>query len=390
MDYSRFISKKAEEIKPSGIRKYFDVAHEFNDALSLGVGEPDFATPFNVATAGIRSINTGRTQYTSNAGLVSLRENIVRFVAERYGVNYSVDETIVTVGASEGIDLAMRAILEPLDEVLIPDPCYVSYSPCVTLCGGVAVPVVCKVEHEFKLTAEALNNALTPKTKVLVLPYPNNPTGAIMTREELQVVADFVEKNNLIVVSDEIYGELTYEGKHCSFASLDGMRERTILINGFSKAFAMTGWRLGYLCAPKPLHDIMLKIHQYVLMCAPTASQYAGLEALKSGFEDDFSAISEMREKYDQRRRFLVASLNDMGLKCFNPLGAFYAFPSVISTGLNGDEFTEQLLKSQHVAVVHGSAFGDSGINHIRISYAYSIDKISKALERIKAFLASL
>lgn len=388
MDYSRFLNQVAVDIKPSGIRKYFDVLADLPGALSLGVGEPDFDTPWNASAAAIRSIQEGRTHYTSNAGMPRLRTAIRRFVSLRYGVDYTEDEMIVTVGASEGIDLAMRAVLSPGDEVLIPEPCFVSYSPCVALAGGRPVPVPCYAQDGFKLRPDVMQRAVTPRTKMLVLPYPNNPTGAVMTREDLLAVAALAEQNDLLVLADEIYAELTYEGQHCCFASLPGMRDRTILINGFSKAFAMTGWRLGYLCAPAPLRGVMLKIHQFALMCAPTAAQYAALEVLQSGFEDDFASVSAMREQYDMRRRYLVASLNDMGLTCQMPLGAFYAFPCVRSLGMDGTQFTEALLADQRLAVVPGGAFGDSGRDHIRISYAYSMEQIAQALTRMRDFVA--
>ncbi len=391
MDYSKYLSKRASEIKPSGIRKYFDVLSDMPNAISLGVGEPDFPTPKNVAQAGVKSITDGITQYTSNSGMPSLRKAIVKYVRERYGVEYAFEQVMVTVGASEGIDLAMRALLEPDDEVLIPEPCYVSYCPCVSLCCAKAVAVPCYVEDEFRLTVKSLEKVVTPKTKALVLPFPNNPTGAIMEKEHLEAIAQFAIEHDIIIISDEIYAELTYGGgKHCSIASLPGMQERTIFINGFSKAFAMTGWRLGYLCAPLPILKVMLKIHQFALMCAPTAAQYAGLEAIESGFADNFASITAMRDEYDKRRRLLVDSLNEMGLTCFEPKGAFYVFPCVKSTGMDGDSFVEKLLAAEQVAVVPGSAFGESGRDFVRISYAYSMERIKQALARIRHFLDTL
>ena len=387
MDYRKYLNDIALDIKPSGIRKYFDVLQDMPNAISLGVGEPDFDTPYNVAAAGVKSINEGRTQYTSNAGLPKLRVAIAKYMAARFGLTYSADEIMVTVGASEGIDLSLRAILNPLEEVLVPEPSFVAYSPLVRMSGGVAVGVDCREEDQFKLTAKAVEAAVTAKTKAIVLPFPNNPTGAIMTREDLEPIAAIVKKHDLLVISDEIYAELTYGGKHYSIASLPDMWERTIVLNGFSKAFAMTGWRLGYVCAPKPIRDVMLKIHQYSLMCAPTASQYAGLEAMTSGLEDDFQSVETMRREYDMRRKYLVASLNEMGLKCFEPKGAFYAFPNVSVTGMDAETFVEGLLKEQSLAVIPGVAFGKCGKDNVRISYAYSMEQIAEALKRLKAFV---
>lgn len=387
MDYGKYLNDIALDIKPSGIRKYFDVLQDMPNAISLGVGEPDFDTPYNVAAAGVRSINEGRTQYTSNAGLPKLRQAIAKYMAVRFGLTYSSDEIMVTVGASEGIDLALRAILNPADEVLVPEPSFVAYSPLVRMSGGVAVSVDCHEEDQFKLTAEAMEKAVTAKTKALVLPFPNNPTGAIMTKEDLEPIAELVRKYDLLVISDEIYAELTYGGKHYSVACLPDMWEHTIVLNGFSKAFAMTGWRLGYVCAPKPIRDVMLKIHQYSLMCAPTASQYAGLEAMQSGLEDDYQSVESMRREYDMRRKYLVASLNEMGLTCFEPKGAFYAFPNVSATGMDAETFVEALLKEQSLAVIPGSAFGKCGKDNVRISYAYSMDRIAEAMRRLRAFV---
>jgi len=383
------LNETAVAIKPSGIRKYFDVLSDLPNAISLGVGEPDFDTPYNVSAAGIKSINEGRTHYTSNAGLPALRTAISRYMHTRFALTYTEDEIIVTVGASEGIDLAMRAIINPGDEVLIPEPSFVAYQPMVRLSAGVAVPVPCYEKDKFKLTARSLSAAITPRTKALVLPYPNNPTGAIMTREELQAVADLVKAHDLLVVSDEIYAELTYGVQHTSVATLPDMWQRTIVLNGFSKAFAMTGWRLGYVCAPKPIRDVMLKIHQFSLMCAPTAAQYAGLEAMQSGLEDDFASVEVMRKQYDLRRKYLVASLNEMGLRCFEPQGAFYAFPNVSATGMDGEAFVETLLKEEALAVIPGQAFGDCGRDNVRISYAYSMEQIAEALHRLKRFVAN-
>lgn len=391
IDYNKYISENAKGIKPSGIRKFFDVANTMKDAISLGVGEPDFVTPWSAREAAIISIKRGYTQYTSNAGMLELREAISKYLNVRYNLHYDAkDEIIVTVGASEGIDLALRALVNPGEEVLIPEPSYVSYSPCVSLCGGVPVAISCKVENSFKITAEELLCKITPKTKALIMPYPNNPTGAIMEKEHLQQVAEVCKQKDIIVISDEIYSELTYDEEHTSIATIEGMRERTIVLNGFSKAFAMTGWRLGYLACPKELLVPMYKIHQYCIMCAPTASQYAGLKALNDGFESNFEAVREMHDEYDKRRRFLVKELNSMGLECFEPKGAFYVFPRVSSTGMDGEEFANKLLNSKKVAVVPGSAFGDNGKDFVRISYAYSMEKLKKAMKLIREFLQEL
>lgn len=387
MDYSKIINKNAAEIKPSGIRKFFDLVSEIPDALSLGVGEPDFSTPWNISAAAIRSVDEGLTHYTGNAGIPNLRQAIADYLSFRFSLNYTAEETIVTVGASEAIDLSLRAIVSYGDEVLIPEPSYVSYAPCVILAGGKPIAVECSAENSFKLTLDALKTKISEKTKALILPYPNNPTGAIMEEADLKPLAEYLKNSEIITISDEIYAELTYGKRHCSIASFPEMKERVILINGFSKAFAMTGWRLGYVCAVKELIKPMLKIHQYTIMCAPTASQYAGLEALVSGIQDDFSAVEKMRSQYDLRRRFLHSSLNEMGLNCFNPEGAFYVFPCVKSTGMDGETFAEKLLKEQKTAVVPGSAFGSCGKNFIRISYAYSLKKLEEAMGRIQAFL---
>ncbi len=385
-----FVSKKVKELKPSGIRKFFDIVHEMKDAISLGVGEPDFVTPWTVRDAGVRSIQKGYTQYTGNRGLPELRQNISHYLRERFSLDYPAEHIIVTVGASEAIDLVLRACIEEGDEVLIPDPCYVSYAPCVTLAGGMPVSIDCKAENGFIVTPAALEKKITPRTKAVILAYPNNPTGGIMTKEQLEAVAPVLQKHDLLVISDEIYAELTYGGRHCSIASLPGMKERTVLINGFSKAFAMTGWRIGFVCAPPDVDEGMFKIHQYGIMCAPTAGQYAANYALKEGFEDHFSVVEEMVEEYNRRRRFVVKSFNDMGLSCFEPKGAFYVFPSVESTGLSGEEFAEKLLTAKRVAVVPGSAFGACGANHVRCSYATSMAQLSEAMERIADFVQSL
>lgn len=394
MDYSTIISKAANDIPPSGIRKFFDIAAEMKDCLSLGIGEPDFITAASFSEAGIASIRDGKTQYTSNNGLYGLRVDICKYVHLLGGPKYSPDdETLVTVGASEAIDIALRAVVNPGEEVLIPSPSYVSYAPCVSLTYGIPKPINCLAKNDFKLTAEELENAITPRTKALILPYPNNPTGAIMEREYLEAIAPIIIKHNLVVISDEVYSELTYGDAphlHVSIANIDGMRERTILISGFSKAFAMTGWRIGYLCAPKELVETIRKIHQYVIMCAPTASQYAAQTALEESFSTNFKTVREMCDEYNERRVYLVKRLNDMGIDCFEPKGAFYAFPSVASTGLTGEEFAERLLLEQKVAVVPGIAFGESGKNHIRISYACSIDTLKEALDRMEVFVKSL
>ncbi|MBR7099864.1 MAG: aminotransferase class I/II-fold pyridoxal phosphate-dependent enzyme [Clostridia bacterium] len=387
---STFVSEKIKNLKPSGIRKFFDLVHEMKDAISLGVGEPDFVTPWSIRDAGIRSVQKGYTQYTGNRGLPELRENISRYLLERFGVSYSPDHVIVTVGASEGIDLALRATLSDGDEVLVPDPCYVSYAPCVTLAGGMPVNISCNAQNGFIVTPEELERKITPKTKAIILAYPNNPTGGIMTEEQLKAILPIIEKHDLLVISDEIYAELTYGTKHVSVAALPNMKERTVLIGGFSKAFAMTGWRIGFVCAPPDVDEGMFKIHQYGIMCAPTMGQYAANYALKEGLEDGFSVVEEMHDEYNRRRRFVVKSFNDMGLTCIEPKGAFYVFPSVESTGLSGEEFAERLLMSKRVAVVPGSAFGECGKNHIRCSYATSMAQLTEAMARIASFVEDL
>ena len=391
IDYDKILTEKVKNLKPSGIRKFFDIVTEIKGAISLGVGEPDFITPWSMRNEAIKSIQKGYTQYTSNSGIPKLRELISEYIEYTQKISYCPkDEILVTVGASEAIDLSLRAMLNPGDEVLVPDPSYVSYVPCIELNNAKAAPIKCTADNGFILTPDALEAAITPKSKVLILPYPNNPTGGIMTKQQLEQIAPVILKHNLVVVSDEIYSDLTYEGKHCSIATLKDMKERTILINGFSKSFAMTGWRLGFMCAPKELIAGIKKIHQYTIMCAPTASQYAAIAALKEGLEDDFNSVSLMREEYNKRRRFLLSRLNDMGLDCFEPKGAFYVFPSVKTTGLDGDEFSLKLLEKQKVAVVPGSAFGESGKNFVRISYAYSIKAIDEALDRIEKFLKEI
>ncbi len=391
MNSSRFIAAGVNAIPPSGIRKFFDIANEMEDAISLGVGEPDFVTPWNVREAAITSIEKGMTHYTSNHGMLELREYVSSYMQHRFALDYTVQEIVMTMGASEGIDIALRAVLEPGDEVLVPAPSYVSYFPCVSFAGGVPVSIETFEENGFILTPDLLEKKITPKTKAMVLAYPNNPTGGIMKREELQALADIIVRHDILVISDEIYAELTYGGsKHVSFAALDGMRERTIVINGFSKAFAMTGWRLGFVCADRPLLDAILKIHQYTALCAPIMSQAAALEALKDGFDNGFSRIREMTMQYDQRRRVIVKAFNDMGLNCFEPLGAFYAFPNISSTGLSSEEFCTRLLMEKSVACVPGTAFGSCGEGFMRCSYASSLDNIFEACNRIESFIKGL
>ena len=381
------LSQKVMSIQPSGIRKFFDIASEMEDVVSLGVGEPDFDTPWHIRDEGIYSLEKGRTFYTSNSGLKPLREEISRYLNRRYNLNYDpLHEILVTVGGSEGIDIALRAMLDPGDEVLIPQPCYVSYLPCVSLADGVPVTIELKEENEFRLTKEELLEKITDKTKILVLPFPNNPTGAVMRREDLEAIAEVIIEHDLYVLSDEIYSELTYQGDHVSIASLPGMRERTLTINGFSKSYAMTGWRLGYICGPQEIVAQMTKIHQFAIMCAPTTSQYAAVEALRNGDAD----VAKMRESYNQRRRFLMHAFEEMGLKCFEPFGAFYVFPCIKEFGLTSDEFAMRLLEEEHVAVVPGTAFGDCGEGFLRISYAYSIDDLKIALKRLERFIQRL
>ena len=381
------LSKTITNIKPSGIRKFFDVVSEMDGAISLGVGEPDFDTPWHVREEGIHSLEKGRTFYTSNTGLKELRIAISRYLSRRVGVNYDpLTEILVTVGGSEAIDVALRAMLDPGDEVLIPQPSYVSYVPCAVLAGGVPVIIELEEADEFRLTPEKLLEKITPKTKVLIMPFPNNPTGAVMRKEDLEKIAKIVEEKDLFVISDEIYSELTYSGEHVSIASMPGMRERTVLINGFSKAYAMTGWRLGYAAAPEVILSQMLKIHQFAIMCAPTTSQYAAVEALNNGDED----IVRMRTEYNERRRFLLKAFRDLGMDCFEPFGAFYMFPSIRRFGMSSDEFATRLLQEEKLALVPGTAFGDCGEGFLRVSYAYSLKDLKAALKRLSRFIDRL
>ena len=381
------LSDTIVNIKPSGIRKFFDIVTEMEDAISLGVGEPDFDTPWHIRDEGIYSLEKGRTFYTSNSGLKELKEEIAKFQKRRYGLEYDpYKEMFITVGGSEAIDLCLRAMLNPGDEVLIPQPSYVSYHPCTLLAGGKPVVINLKEENDFRLTAKEVEEAVTDKTKILVLPFPNNPTGAVMEKKDLEAVAEVVKKHDLFVLSDEIYSELTYLEKHTSIASLPGMKERTVVINGFSKSHAMTGWRLGYALGPEIILTQMLKIHQYAIMCAPTTSQYAAIEALKNGDAD----VAAMREEYNERRRFLVHRFKEMGLDCFEPYGAFYIFPSIKKFNMTSEEFATKLLKAEKVAVVPGTAFGDCGEGFLRISYAYSLDNLREALIRIERFIKCL
>ena len=377
------LSQTITTIPPSGIRKFFDIVSEMKDAISLGVGEPDFDTPWHIREEGIFSLEKGQTFYTSNAGLKELKIEICNYLERRFQVSYNyADECMVTVGGSEAIDIALRAMLDPGDEVLIPQPSYVSYPPCTILAGGVPVSIQLEEKDQFRLTKEKLLAAITPKTKVLILPFPNNPTGSIMELEELKEIAEVIEEHDLYVISDEIYSELTYTGNHVTIASLPGMKERTVLINGFSKSYAMTGWRLGYACAPKVILQQMLKIHQFAIMCAPTTSQYAAVEALKNGDED----VAEMREAYDERRKYLVKAFNEIGMDCYEPQGAFYVFPCIKRFGMSSDEFALKLLEEEKVAVVPGTAFGDCGEGYLRVSYAYSLKNLQRAMERIERF----
>ena len=381
------LSDAIVQIKPSGIRKFFDIVTEMKDAISLGVGEPDFETPWHIRDEGIYSLEKGRTFYTSNAGLKELRIEISKYLDRRFHLQYDpLTEILITVGGSEGIDNAFRAMIDPGDEVLIPQPCYVSYEPCCILAGGVPVIIELKEEDLFRLTPEALEAAITPKTKILVLPFPNNPTGAVMEKADLEAIAEIVIKHDLFVLSDEIYAELCYLEEHTSIASLPGMRERTVVINGFSKSHAMTGWRLGYACGPKAIMDQILKIHQFAIMCAPTNSQYAAVEAMRNGDDD----VAMMREQYNQRRRFLMHEFERMGLQCFEPFGAFYVFPCIKEFGMTSDEFATRLLREEKVAVVPGTAFGDCGEGFLRISYAYSLDNLKVAIGRLEKFVTRL
>ena len=381
------LSKMVETIKPSGIRKFFDIVSEMKDAISLGVGEPDFDTPWHIRDEGIYALSKGRTFYTSNAGLKELREEICNYLKRTQNIQYNpLKEVIVTVGGSEAIDIGLRAIVNAGDEVIIPQPAYVSYEPCTILAGAKPVIINLKAENEFRLTAEELENAITDKTKVLILPFPNNPTGAIMEREDLEKIAEVIKKHDIYVMSDEIYSELTYKGEHVSIASIEGMQERTILINGFSKAYAMTGWRLGYACGPEAIIKQMTKIHQFAIMCAPTTSQYAAVEALRNGDND----VKMMRQAYNQRRRFLLNAFKEMNLECFEPFGAFYVFPCIKEFGMTSEEFATRFLEEEKVAAVPGNAFGESGEGYLRISYAYSLDNLKIAMERFKRFVDKL
>lgn len=381
------LSKQVVGLKPSGIRKFFDIVSEMKDAISLGVGEPDFDTPWHVRDEGIYSLEKGRTFYTSNSGLMELRQEICNYIKRKQGVSYDPKhEVLITVGGSEAIDIGLRAVINPGDEVLIPQPSFVSYEPCAIMAGGVPVIIELKEENEFRLTAEELENAITGKTKILILPFPNNPTGAIMEREDLEAIAEVIRKHDILVMSDEIYAELTYKEKHVSIIEMEGMRERTILINGFSKAYAMTGWRLGYACGPREILEQMTKLHQFAIMCAPTTSQYAAVEALRNGDDD----VQEMKTAYNQRRRYLMNAFQEMGLSCFEPFGAFYIFPCIKEFGMTSEEFAERFLKEEKVAVVPGTAFGDCGEGFLRISYAYSLDTLKLAIGKLADFVGRL
>ena len=381
------LSKQVVGLKPSGIRKFFDIVSEMEDAISLGVGEPDFDTPWHIRDEGIYSLEKGRTFYTSNSGLMELRQEISNYIKKKQGVTYDPKhEILITVGGSEAIDIGLRAIVNPGDEVLIPQPSYVSYEPCAIMAGAVPVIIELKAENEFRLTAKELEDAITDRTKVLILPFPNNPTGAIMERQDLEAIAEVIRKHDILVMSDEIYAELTYKEKHVSIAEIEGMRERTILINGFSKSYAMTGWRLGYACGPKEIIEQMTKLHQFAIMCAPTTSQYAAVEALRNGDAD----VAEMRTAYNQRRRFLIHAFREMGLECFEPFGAFYVFPCIKEFGMTSEEFAERFLAEEKVAVVPGTAFGDCGEGFLRISYAYSLDNLKLAIRKLADFVERL
>lgn len=381
------LADKVVDIKPSGIRKFFDIVSEMKDAISLGVGEPDFDTPWHIRDEGIYSLEKGRTFYTSNAGLKELKQEICRYLKRKIHVNYDYqDQVLVTVGGSEAIDIGLRAMINPGDEVLIPQPSYVSYEPCAILAGAKPVIINLKAENEFRLTAQELRESITDKTKVLILPFPNNPTGAIMEQKDLEAIAEVIIEKDIFVISDEIYSELSYKGEHVSIVSIPGMQERTVLINGFSKAYAMTGWRLGYACGPKEIIEQMTKIHQFAIMCAPTTSQYAAIEALRNGDED----VREMRTAYNQRRRYLVHAFKEMGLDCFEPYGAFYIFPSIQEFGMTSEEFATRFLEEEKVAVVPGTAFGDCGEGFLRISYAYSLENLKEAIGRLDRFIKKL
>ncbi len=381
------LSKQAVGLKPSGIRKFFDIVSEMEDAISLGVGEPDFDTPWHIRDEGIYSLEKGRTFYTSNSGLLELRQEICNYIKKKQGVDYDPKhEVLITVGGSEAIDIGLRAVINPGDEVLIPQPSFVSYEPCAIMAGGVPVIIELKEENEFRLTAEELEKAITEKTKILILPFPNNPTGAIMERDDLEAIAEVIRKHDILVMSDEIYAELTYKEKHVSIIEMEGMRERTILINGFSKAYAMTGWRLGYACGPREIMEQMTKLHQFAIMCAPTTSQYAAIEALRNGDDD----VQEMKTAYNQRRRYLINAFREMGLSCFEPFGAFYIFPCIKEFGLTSEAFAERFLAEEKVAVVPGTAFGDCGEGFLRISYAYSLDTLKLAIGKLADFVGRL
>lgn len=381
------LAKKVVDIKPSGIRKFFDIVSEMKDAISLGVGEPDFDTPWHIRDEGIYALEKGRTFYTSNAGLKELREEICNYIYRTQKVSYDpIKQVLITVGGSEGIDMALRAMCNPGDEILIPQPSYVSYEPCAVLTGAVPVIIDLKAENEFRLTPEEIEEKITEKTKILILPFPNNPTGSIMEKSDLEAIAEVIVKHDLYVISDEIYSELTYKGKHVSIVTLPGLKERTILINGFSKAYAMTGWRLGYACGPENIIAQMTKIHQFAIMCAPTTSQYAAIEALKNGDAD----VEMMRESYNRRRRFLLNAFKEMGIECFEPFGAFYVFPCIKEFGMTSEEFAERFLREEKVAAVPGTAFGDSGEGFLRISYAYSLERLEEAMKRFARFADKL
>lgn len=385
IDYENTVSRTVRDLKPSGIRKFFDIAAEMDDVISLSIGEPDFVTPWHIREAGIVSLEQGKTHYTSNAGVAQLREEIAAYLERRFSLQYEADQIIMTVGGSEGIDVAIRTLVEPGDEVLIPEPSFVCYDPLTRLAGGIPKPIVTREEDQFRLTAQALKSAITPKTKLLVLPYPNNPTGAIMTKEDLLEIAKVLEGTDIYVLSDEIYAELTYgRNRHVSIASLsEDMKQRTVIVSGFSKAYSMTGWRLGYLVAPKPLIKLMLKIHQYGIMSSPSTAQYAAIEAMKNGDED----VRAMRTEYNARRKLIRQGLEELGFPCFEPLGAFYIFPNISRLGMSSEEFCEKLIYEQRLAVVPGNAFGESGEGHVRISYAYSKDNLKEALRRLKLFV---
>ena len=391
MNYDELLAPAAKAMRPSGIRKFFDLAADMPHCISLGVGEPDFKTPWSVRDAGIRSLELGRTKYTANSGLKELRGEICNYLQRRFDLHYKEENILVTVGGSEAIDLTIRAVVQPGDEVIIPEPCFVCYEPITQLTGGVPVHIATRAEDQFRLTADQLRAAITPRTKLLIFPYPNNPTGAVMSAAEMEEIAAVLRETNVLVLSDEIYSELTYGlDRHVSIASLPGMAERTIVVNGFSKSYAMTGWRMGYLCAPAAFTDVMCKIHQYTILCAPRQGQVAAEEALRQGREDGYADVVSMRESYNQRRRLMVQSFRDMGLSCFEPLGAFYVFPGIQKTGLSSEDFCQRLLREKKVVTVPGTAFGASGEGYIRCSYATGIAKLTEALDRMADFVASL